>query len=247
MTGDPMAERDLQATAIAEEFPGREPWQGLDGQWHPRMTGAVPPADRSPSGPLQNAARGTGIAPSEPAPGHVRPSHPRLPRGGSWPLCSHIAYGPLLDSVPTARARTMAVLREWGAVPTETVSDVLIVVSELVSNGVQASLILPLPRPVQVWVCCDGIRVLVQVGDESPAQPVCVPPGEEALSGRGLIVVAALSDRWGWFPASSHGLAKIVWAEIRAELRPTQQRAPLAKQPAVHLHQPRPAHPCVED
>jgi hypothetical protein len=198
-------------------------------------------------GGAHSAAGGTGIAPSEPAQGHVPPSHPLLPRGGSWPLYTHMAYGPLLGSVPTARARTMAVLREWDAVPEEAVSDVLIVVSELVSNGVQASLVLPLPRLVQVWVCCDGVRVLVQAGDESPAQPVCVPPGEDALSGRGLIVVAALSDRWGWFPASSHGLAKIVWAEIRAELRPTQHCAPLAKQSTVHLHQPRPAHPCVED
>jgi hypothetical protein len=158
-----------------------------------------------------------------------------------------MAYGPLLGSVPTARARTMALLREWGAAPAETVSDVLIVVSELVSNGVRASLLLPLPRPVQVWVCCDGVRVLVQAGDESHAQPVCVPPGEEDLSGRGLIVVTALSDRWGWFPANSHGLAKIVWAEIRAELLPTQHRAPLPKQSTVQLHQPRPAHPCLED
>jgi hypothetical protein len=180
-------------------------------------------------GVAHSAAGGTGIAASEPARGHVRPSHPRLPRGGSWPLCTHMAYGPLLSSVPTARARTMAVLREWGAVSAETVSDILIVVSELVSNGVQASLVLPLPRPVQVWVCWDGVRVLIQAGDESHAQPVCVPPGEEALSGRGLIVVAALSDRWGWFPANSHGLAKIVWAEIRAELPPTQRFTPLGE------------------
>jgi hypothetical protein len=198
-------------------------------------------------GVAHSAAGGTGIAPSEPAPGHVRPSHPRLPRGGSWPLCTHMAYGPLLGSVPTARARTMAVLREWGAAPGESVSDVLIVVSELVSNGVQASLVLPLPRPVQVWVCWDGVRVLVQAGDESPAQPVSVPPGEEALSGRGLIVVAALSDRWGWFPANSHGLAKIVWAEIRAELPPTQHRAPLGKAIDGATTPPRPAHPCPED
>jgi Histidine kinase-like ATPase domain len=186
---------------------------------------------------------GTGIAASEPAQGHVPPSHPRLPPGGSWPLYTHMAYGPLLGSVPTARARTMAVLREWGTVPTEAVDDVLLVVSELVSNGVQASLVLTLPRPVQVWVYCDGARVQVQVGDESHAQPICIPLGEEASGGRGLIVVAALSERWGWFPVSGHGLAKIVWAEIPAELRPTQRFTPLAEQSTVQQHHPRPAHP----
>jgi hypothetical protein len=199
------------------------------------------------TGVAHSTAGGAGIAPSEPAQGHIPPSHPRLPCGGSRPLYTHMAYGALLGSVPTARARTMVVLREWGAVPAETASDILLVVSELVSNGVQASLLLPLPRPVQVWVCWDGVRVLVQVGDESHAEPVCVPPGEVASSGRGLIVVAALSDRWGWFPANSHGLAKIVWAEICAELQPTQHCAPLAKQSTVQLHQPYPAHPCMED
>jgi hypothetical protein len=43
MTSDPMAERDLQAKAITEEFPGWEAWQGLDGRWHACMTRAVPP------------------------------------------------------------------------------------------------------------------------------------------------------------------------------------------------------------
>lgn len=43
MTGDAMAERDRQIAAIAAEFPDWEAWQSLDGQWHARVTGAVPP------------------------------------------------------------------------------------------------------------------------------------------------------------------------------------------------------------
>jgi hypothetical protein len=40
---DPMAERDRQIKAIAQKFPGWEAWQGLDGQWHARIPGAIPP------------------------------------------------------------------------------------------------------------------------------------------------------------------------------------------------------------
>ena len=41
--GDAMAERDRQIMAIAGQFPGWEAWQGLDGQWHARIVGAIPP------------------------------------------------------------------------------------------------------------------------------------------------------------------------------------------------------------
>ena len=40
---EPMAERDRQIGAIGQEFPGWEPWQGLDGRWHARIPGAIPP------------------------------------------------------------------------------------------------------------------------------------------------------------------------------------------------------------
>jgi hypothetical protein len=43
MTG-PMADRDEQITAIGQEFPGWEAWQGLvNSLWHARLVGSVPP------------------------------------------------------------------------------------------------------------------------------------------------------------------------------------------------------------
>ena len=36
-----------------------------------------------------------------------------------------------------------------------------------------------------------------------------------AEGGRGLALVEAFSSRWGWYPASIAGLAKVVWAEWR--------------------------------
>jgi hypothetical protein len=47
----------------------------------------------------------------------------------------------------------------------------------------------------------------------------------DAEGGRGLTLVEAFSSRWGWHPASSTGLVKVVWAEWRlsseASRRPT--------------------------
>lgn len=143
-------------------------------------------------------------------------SQPRPPDGGRWSLRTHMSYGALLDTVPVARARTKAVLREWGRAPAG-LDDILLVVTELVSNAVAASRVLPQAGPVRVWVCCDGTRVQVQVGDDSPAPPVCVPPSVDALGGRGLMVVAGLSCDWGWFPRVGPGLAKVVWAELPAD------------------------------
>jgi anti-sigma regulatory factor (Ser/Thr protein kinase) len=171
------------------------------------MTGDDQPSTGCPPAPGMPRLRATGAP--------VPPSHPGPPPGGEWPLYSHMAYGPLVSTVPTARARTKVVLREWGAIPDDLTADVLTVVSELTSNAVQASLALPLPRPVRVWMCCDWVRVLVQVGDESHAQPVWTPPSGDSLTGRGLLIVAGLSDSWGWFPASGHGLTKVVWSEMR--------------------------------
>jgi anti-sigma regulatory factor (Ser/Thr protein kinase) len=150
----------------------------------------------------------------------IPPSHPQPPAGGEWPLCSHMTYGALLDTVPTARTRTHAVLREWGVTPSDLIEDVLVVVSELVSNAVVASRALPETPPVRVWVCCDWARVLVEVGDENPARPVRTSPNEDALSGRGLVVIEALSSSWGWFSATHHGLAKVVWADLHIPSTP---------------------------
>jgi hypothetical protein len=145
----------------------------------------------------------------------VPPSQPRPPRGGGWPLLSHFAYGPLPDSASTARARTRTVLTEWDVKPAELVlGDVLLVITELLTNALVASGALPGPAQVRVWLCCDRMRLLVAVADQSFEPPVFVPPSDEALSGRGLRVVDALSCSWGWFPATTPGLAKVVWASL---------------------------------
>jgi hypothetical protein len=142
-----------------------------------------------------------------------------------------MTYGPLPDSVPTARARTKAVLREWEIPPDDLTDDVLLVVSELVGNGVTASRTLSEPRPVRLWLRSgrprrhELARVLVLVGDHSPHPPMPAPQSLDAEHGRGLAVVQALSAAWGWYPATGHGLAKVVWALIAPGQAPPQRAA----------------------
>lgn len=144
----------------------------------------------------------------------IAPTHPEQPARGDWPLHDYLEYGPLPGSVPTARARTRIVLREWGPTLASLVDDTLLVVSELIGNAVTATRALNGMRPVRLWLQSDWAQVLVMVGDESPHPPLRLSPSLDAEHGRGLMAVEGISRIWGWYPAMSDGLAKVVWAEI---------------------------------
>ena len=150
--------------------------------------------------------------PAEPVP--VPPSHHGHPLADRWPLRTSLALGPLTSAVPCARAHAQLVLREWGF--TVLNEDAGLVVSELISNAVEASRRLPPPPPpVRLWLVSDSTRVLIVAGDASPRPPLRMDPGLDADSGRGLRLVEAFSARWGWYPTDGGGTGKAVWAELR--------------------------------
>lgn len=114
-----------------------------------------------------------------------------------------------LPTAPTAareaRAAVHAALSEWNL--RECLDDALLVVSELATNAVRygaAPIVLRLVR-------IDGtVRIAVQDGN-SVEGPQPQSPGQTEPSGRGLHLIAALSNRWGW-DATADG--KTVWAEV---------------------------------
>jgi anti-sigma regulatory factor (Ser/Thr protein kinase) len=116
-----------------------------------------------------------------------------------------------LDGDPDAPARGRHALSEildgWGfAEPAR--EDVLLVVSELVTNAVLHG-----AEPIVVTVVRAAERVRVEVTDgATDASPHSnrVPP--EAETGRGLSVVTRLAAAWGW--RASPGRGKTVWAEL---------------------------------
>jgi hypothetical protein len=130
------------------------------------------------------------------------------PFTAGWPLRSFLELGPFPGAVPCARLHARQVLWEWGvAVSGESTE---LVVSELVTNAVQASR--AIQAAVRMWLVCDREQVVVFVWDASPQPPARAEPGEDAENGRGLLLVEAVSERWGHFGYDGGG--KVVWAVV---------------------------------
>lgn len=83
-------------------------------------------------------------------------------------------------------------------------------VSELVTNAIVHG---AEPMDVTTIVEPDALRVLVK--DASPADPeLSESASAGSTGGRGLMIVANLTDRWGWERAEQ-GDGKTVWFELR--------------------------------
>jgi len=127
----------------------------------------------------------------------------------------HVSKPLMLGAIPssprTARAVARSLLIEWGLADlTDTVE---LLVSELVTNAVQVSACYEVPSPVQFRMSATRNRVLIEVWDCDPRQPIVRQPMDFEDSGRGLLLVATLSSQWGW---TEFKRGKIVWAEIGA-------------------------------
>lgn len=84
-----------------------------------------------------------------------------------------------------------------------------LVVSELVSNGV-----LHARSPLRLTVSFENDAVTVEVSDDSPTVPVRRYYSDDATTGRGLGLVAELSNgEWG---SRTRPGGKTVWARVRA-------------------------------
>ena len=177
------------------------------------------------------------------APGAIPPSH-HGHRLQHWPLHDMLILGAVADAVPTARVRLRRLLSCWGHA--EVGPDASVVVSELVTNSVVASAELRLAAvAVLVWLGTDSHHLLLAVADANPRPPVRLSLGPDAERGRGLALVETLSNRWGWHPASTTGLRKVIWAEWRLSSRPASgqiQTLPVAMQ-SDRREQPSPLVP----
>jgi anti-sigma regulatory factor (Ser/Thr protein kinase) len=131
-----------------------------------------------------------------------------------WPLRSYVELGALASAVPCARSRTRQVLWEWGL--TELSESAELLVTELMTNAVKASQSLPGLASIRLWLVSDKQRIVIFVWDANPQPPVRVDAEETAESGRGLLLVEAISDRWDWYIPNSWG-GKIVWCEVSAD------------------------------
>jgi hypothetical protein len=85
--------------------------------------------------------------------------------------------------------------------------DIQAVVSELITNSVRAE-----ARHLTLAIDGHHTRVALAATDDAPGDPVKQEPAPNVDHGRGLLIVDALSARWG---VRREAGSKTVWAEVR--------------------------------
>jgi anti-sigma regulatory factor (Ser/Thr protein kinase) len=133
---------------------------------------------------------------------------------GPWPLQDFLEFGALVSAVPCARLHARHVLWEWGLASLGESAELL--VTELITNAVKASWAVTQVSPVRLWLVSNRAQIVILVWDASPQPPIRADVSAEAENGRGLMLVEAISEQWGWYCRDDSG-GKFVWAVIRAE------------------------------
>lgn len=116
-----------------------------------------------------------------------------------------------LDAAPASvregRRFARALLQRWGLQQLD--HAVTLLVSETVTNA-----IIHARSPVELAIVASENDLRVEVRDNSPVAPVLSDGGSGDLgpSGRGMVLVDALADRWGCDRVDGGG--KVVWFEL---------------------------------
>ena len=148
------------------------------------------------------------------------PGRPRVVRMPSdwWdsPAVAACPLGTGAQSGRTARRFTRNTLKEWGLAALA--DDAEIIVGEFVANAMaHAARCVTSGQPIGLRLLRRTGEVMCAVLDPSASAPVLRMPDRTAESGRGLQMVDALSDVWGWSPVTGRG--KAVWAILFCALR----------------------------
>ena len=143
-----------------------------------------------------------------------------IPTCQSWPQSSAMPPLAALPTVPAVvRAFVRAMLTAWRM--DSLTENTELIASELASNAVAAStdsdgqlVYISGHMPViRVCLLTDGMRALLEVWDQAPGIPAIRDAAGCEESGRGLVLIDAIADKWGWSPATGRP-GKVVWAEI---------------------------------
>jgi DNA-binding NarL/FixJ family response regulator len=116
-------------------------------------------------------------------------------------------FEPHVSTVPQAREFVRRLLDEWGAA--SLFDEASLVVTELAANAV-----LHAGTPYEVRLSeAEGV-VRIEVADLDRGTPEPQPFSDDAESGRGIVLVSALSASWG---IEDEPDGKVTWAELRPE------------------------------
>jgi anti-sigma regulatory factor (Ser/Thr protein kinase) len=142
-----------------------------------------------------------------------------LPR--CWPCESAQSFGPYDSTVPTVRSYARVVLAEWGMADLADTAE--LVLSEVVTNALQATWRFQRDSPVGVRLLADSSWLVVEVWDGIHEAPQLQQPDldseldddESDGHGNGLMIVATVCHQWGHFHCPEGG--KIVYAIFARE------------------------------
>ncbi|THA66124.1 ATP-binding protein [Streptomyces sp. A0958] len=119
-----------------------------------------------------------------------------------------VLLSPTRRGARLARLLAVAHLDLWG-VPSEPAAHI---VAELAANAAMHGRVPGRDFQLAVAVREDTVLRIELTDTKGDCLPVASVPGEHAESGRGLLIVEALSDRWG--VTSGPVPRKTVWAEL---------------------------------
>jgi anti-sigma regulatory factor (Ser/Thr protein kinase) len=128
-----------------------------------------------------------------------------------WEYCLYIPND--LRAVTVSRRTLRLILTMHGLISLVDVAELL--AAELVSNAVRHT-----KGPAALRVCWSAGVLRIGAWDADPEPPEPPRPldeGVELEEGRGLALVRACADLWGWHPLARHGnRGKYVWCELAA-------------------------------
>ncbi|UPT45781.1 MULTISPECIES: ATP-binding protein [Streptomyces] len=153
---------------------------------------------------------------SNPSPLPVRIARPAQPRFTWHHFTMQFSSTP--RGARLARYLAGERLDTWGIPYGSDAHDALtLIVAELSANAVSHGMVPG--RDFRLRLSAEAATVRVEAtdtrGERVPA--LNVPSTDDQEDGRGLLLVAALADNWGWFPRTD-GPGKTVWASL--DVRP---------------------------
>lgn len=150
-----------------------------------------------------------------------RPDSEAMPHAIRERWSDEVVLAPVATAAGCCRLFASFISRQW-RVPPEHADAAQLLASELVTNAINAASrgraesalephVFDRHNPITVRMTLLARSLLIEVWDNSPEPPTAKAAGEEAESGRGLLIVETLSKRWGYYYPRRGG--KVTWCE----------------------------------
>ncbi|MFI8893742.1 ATP-binding protein [Streptomyces paradoxus] len=176
-----------------------------------------PPSGAAAHAGTPGASHAFPAGPQAASPYGAPPSVPRTPPQFSGALSASVALQVECSREGFARARTFTrdTLHGWSL--DHRCDDATLVITELTANAATHAAPRASDAPgapeIRLGLLLDPGHLLVTVSDPDDHPPVYRPGGIDLEEhGRGLCIVDALSEEWGWAPSPPAG--KTVWARL---------------------------------